>query len=187
MSTAEETKNSFSHSLYTVMAFALPISISGLVGMVASFIEMLMVARLGRLPLAAGALSTITYFTLITIVATALYSVGILIGHYKGKDNDLTGIAVFVKNGFWLSLLLSIPSGLLLWNVDKALLFFGQKPQLVALTTPYFHYAALGMLPMLVITVISQFHTGIGRPRFTMIISLIRLPITVLLSGMTSH
>ncbi len=150
--------------------------------MVASFIEMLMVARLGKPPLAAGALATITYFTVVTIVATALYSVGILIGHHKGQNSDLTGIAVFVKNGFWLSLLLSIPSGLLLWNVDKVLLFFGQQPQLVALTVPYFHYGGLAMLPMLVITVIIQFHTGIGRPRFSMIISLIRLPITVLLS-----
>lgn len=174
-------KNIF-QTMYEVAAFALPVSASGIISMISSFIAMMMVAQLGQEPLAAGALAVTTFITVMTMTATIFYALGILISHHRGQDKAHAHIGLIFKNGVWLAIFMSLPAGLALWHVDKLLLWFGQVPKLVALTSGYFHYAALGMLPLLINAVIAQYYAGTGRPRFTLIIALITLPLTVLAS-----
>lgn len=162
-----------------VTAFALPISAGSIINAIAGFISMMMVARLGKEELAAGALAISTYMTIMTVAATILYSVGILISHHRSQYKTPAEIGLIVKNGFWLALFLAIPTGLGLWYGDTLLLFFKQDPQLVTLTSGYFHFAALNMFPLLGGTVLAQFYAGIGKPRFTLIIALISLPLTM--------
>ena len=64
-----------------------------------------------------------------------------------------------------LAFFLAFPTGLALWYADHLLLFFKQDPTLVALARPYFHFAAMSMLPLLAGVVIAQFYAGIGKPR----------------------
>jgi len=165
-----------------VASFAIPISMGALVNMLSGFIAMLMVAELGEVELAAGALAVTTFMAILTVVLTILYAIGILVGHYKGHGKSSAEIGTLVKNGFWLALLLSIPSMICLWNIDHVLLLFGQDPTLVEITKNYFNYAAWSMFPILLSVVITQFYSGIGNPRFTMILSLINLPFIILLS-----
>lgn len=165
-----------------IASYALPISAANLVNVISGFVAMLMVAQLGQIELAAGALALSTYITLMTIVATSLYAIGILISHYNGQEGAACEIGKIVKNGIWVSCLMTIPVSIILWHADTLLLLFGQNKQLVQIAKPYFHYAALGLFPILIAGVISQFNTGIGNPKFTMITALIRLPIIILLS-----
>lgn len=169
-------------NIYKLSAFALPISVGALLNMVTSFIAMMMVAKIGKSELAAGALAMTTYITILTIVSTIFYAVSILIGHYKGQGKAFADIGKLTKNGIWLAVLLAVPAALLLWNADHILLLFKQDPHLVLLTRPYFHFAMLSIFPMLINTVIYQFHTGIGKANFTLKVSIINLPIIVLLS-----
>jgi putative MATE family efflux protein len=165
-----------------VTIFALPISLSGLINMVASFIAMLFVARVGKIELAAGALSVSTYITIMTVFVFVLYSVGILASHYRGQQKNHEEIGRLIKTGFWVAIFMSIPAIILLWNVDKILILFRQDPKLINAAVGYFHYAALSMVPTLIGAVIAQFYTGIGKPRFSMIISTISLPFTIFFS-----
>ncbi|MFN7097775.1 MAG: MATE family efflux transporter, partial [Gammaproteobacteria bacterium] len=111
-------------TIYRVGAFAFPISANMLVSMLASFIAMLMVARLGKLNLAAGALATTTFMTIMTVTTTVFYAISILISHYLGQKKAPTEIGSLVKNGFWLAIFMIIPSYFLLWNMDDVLIFF---------------------------------------------------------------
>lgn len=165
-----------------VTAFALPISAGGVINMLTSFISMMMVAVLGRQQLAAGALAVPTFITIMTVTATIFYAVGILISHQKGQDTIPSETGLIVKNGFWLAVLLAFPTALGLWHVDKLLLLLGQDPELVAYARGYFHFAALSMFPSFINIVIAQFYAGTGRPHFTLWISLISLPVTILLA-----
>lgn len=164
-----------------VTLFALPLSMGGLVNMMASFVAMLVVARLGKIELAAGALAIPSFITIMTVVATVFYAVGILISHCRGQENAPKEIGELVRSGFWLAILLALPASIVIWNLDKILLLCKQNPQLVILTREYFHFAALSITPTLITMVISQFYTGIGNPRFTMITSLCSLPVVIIL------
>jgi MATE family multidrug resistance protein len=165
-----------------VTIFALPISAGALLNMIASFGSMMMVANLGQAPLAAGALAVSTFLTIMTVVGTIFYAVGILISHGRGQGKSAAEIGEIVKNGFWLAVLLMLPAALILWHADKILLLLKQDPQLVALTHGYFHYAALLMVPFLCGSVMVQFFAGTGNPKFTLMTSAISLPAILLLA-----
>lgn len=174
--------NNFFNHIRKLSLFALPISLAALIGIVSSFIGMTMVSHLGKNELAAGALAVTTFMPVMTIGTTIFYAIGILISHYKGQGKSFIEIGAIVKNGLLLAGILSIPITLLLWNIDILLLLFKQDPALIALTREYFHFAALCVIPSLFIMVISQFYSGIGMPRFSMIISLISCPLIIILS-----
>jgi len=165
-----------------ITAFALPISTSMLINTLSSFVAMIFVARLGKLELAAGALASSTFLVVMTVVSTVFYAIGILISHAKGQDKTTHSLGELVKAGFWLAVILFIPSGIALSNADKILFLFKQDPQLILLTKSYFFYAALTMLPTLVGNVLIQFFIGIGRPRFMLFVSLLSLPVNLLIS-----
>lgn len=173
-------ENSLFKAIYTITAFALPVSVGGIINMASIFIPMMMVAQLGQEPLAAGALAIATYITIKTVTVTIFYAVGILISHHKGQNLTPVAIGLILKNGIWLAIFISFPAALVLWHADKLLLLFGQDPQLVAITRDYFHYAGLGMFPLLTTTVISQFFIGTDRPRLPLLLALINLPLTIL-------
>ncbi len=175
-------KNNLLTYVYKLTAFALPISASSVIMMLTSFVSMMIVALLGKDELAAGALATSTVMTILTVTTTILYAVGILISHRRGQEKNQAEIGLIIKNGFWLALLLAFPAAAALWHVDKLLLLFGQSPHLVAITRDYFHFAALSTFPSLVNAVIAQFYAGIGKPRYTLWLAIISLPLTIILS-----
>lgn len=180
--TADPSPLYFAKNTFKLISYALPISASMVISMLASFIAMLFVAELGETQLAAGALGVSTFMTLMTLVVTIFYAIGILTSHFKGHGKSSEEIGTLVKNGFWLAILIFIPSFLSLTHVDKLLLLFGQNPILVDLTRDYFYYAGLSMFPTLIGAVITQFYSGIGNPKMTFWVSVITLPALVFLS-----
>lgn len=167
---------------YKLFSFSMPISAGLLVHMAASFLSMLMVAKLGRLEWAAAALAVPTFLTIMTTISMIFYAIGILISHAKGQNKSHEDIGIIVKNGFWLALILFIPCSIILWNIDCVLILFKQDPALVKITTRYFHFAAFVMLPTLIGAVITQLFTGTGKPKFIMFVSLANLPLILLFS-----
>ena len=173
--------NSLIH-IYKILSFALPISMSMLISMISGFVAMVLVAKLGKVELAAGALAIPTFITILTIFSTIFYSLGVLISHYKAQEKTEVEIGRLIKNGFFLAIVLSIPANLICWNIDKILMLFRQNPHLVELTGRYFIYAGLVMIPSLLGSVMFQMFLGMGKPRLMMFVSLLTLPLTILLS-----
>src|SRR5690554_6717627 len=110
-----QTNSSF-QIIRKIAAFTFPISMGALVNMVTGFIAMMMVGKISKLELAAGALAVATYMTLLTVVHTIFYAVSILISHYKGQNKSNTDIGELVKNGIYLAMFLAIPMSFILWN-----------------------------------------------------------------------
>ncbi|MBA2649378.1 MAG: MATE family efflux transporter [Legionella sp.] len=174
----EQLKNT-----YKVIAFAIPISTSILVSMLSSFFALLMVAQLGKLELAAAALAVPTFMTIMTTFSMIFYSVGILICHTNGQHSSPKMIGQIVKNGFWLAVILLIPSSIILWNIQKILIFCKQDPDIVARTSLYFHFSVFSMISTLICAIIAQFFVGIGKSKFTLISSAVNLPMILFLSN----
>ncbi len=166
---------------YSVMArlvsFSAPICTTNIIGIAANFFAIFLVAQLGETTLAASALATSTYTTLMLIASTSLYAVSILISYAQRQAAlDPKKIGLLFQSGCWFSLLLALPIGLLLWYADFLLHCIGQKAELIALTAPYFKFSAITLFPILLSIVISQFFIGIGTPRFTLLTAILRLP-----------
>lgn len=164
-----------------LLRLATPIAATALGNTLTSVLSMLMVAVLGDQFLAAGALATASYITLLALFTSCLYSVGILVSHAKGQKQEQR-IGGILHNGCIVSIWLSIPATLLMWFFPHVLLLFKQDPLLVQETTVYFHAAALGFLPMIAATSLQQFFMAIGQAKFNFYCMLVRTPASLILS-----
>ena len=174
--------NDFIKTVKKLLLFSNPIIFNSLLNMLPLIISMWALAKLGEEQLAAAAIAVPTFYTIITIFMSGLYAVGIKVGHSFGESNQNNDIGLWMKNGLFLAVLLSLPAILILLNINHLLLMFGQSPRLLKIAKPFFDFGALSVVAMLVNTVLTQYFSAIGRPKIVLILSIITLPLVVLLS-----
>ena len=110
----------------------LPLILAQLAQMSMSFIDTLMVARLGGLDLAGVALGGAVFHPIAFVCLGVLMAVGPLVSQAHGARDPLTAGRA-VRQGLWLGLLLAAPAVVLMWNASLLLEWMGQDPELVAL------------------------------------------------------
>ncbi len=161
-----------------IVQYALPICTTNLLAMAVLFFVTMMLSHLGKTELAAFAIANTCNITLSAFLNSCLYSTSILIGqHHAGEDRHEVGSIMW--NSVWLAILLGLVGMVLMWDMDKFLLFIGEPHELVDYTSTYFHYSAYGMIPLLLGAAIAQMYNGVGKPFIATIILGIRLPITL--------
>lgn len=164
-----------------LLKLAIPLVLTGIVQSSVGFFETIFLARLGEQILAAGALVTTLFFTLIVILFGTFSSVNILIAHKQGA-NDVSGISLVLRDGLLLAILLAIPAFLLFWTIAPIFLLFGQKPELVALANLYLHGLAWGLLPKFILIVLEELIIGLGHSRVILKINLLSIPLYIFFS-----
>lgn len=160
---------------------SLPLVLARLVSALNGFGGMLMMAQLGREALAAGALITAAFNTLMVIVWGMMFSVGVMVGHAHGAQ-DPKKIGQIVRASVLLSILLSIPAGFLMWNLPPIFLMLHQPRQEVLLAREYFHPAAFVILPSLICVCFSQLAMAINHLRLVLILSVVSLVVSLFLT-----
>lgn len=158
---------------------ALPISLGRLLNVAGTFLVMMMVAQQGQEQLAAGSLAVSSYIMVLTLVSSLFYAIGIRI-RYQSQTSSPEQIGILVKQALFLAVALAVPAALSLLYMDNVLLAFHQQPQLVALTRGYFFFSALGLFPLLLLTVIMQFYLGTGKAHMALWLEVVSLPLTLL-------
>jgi len=164
-----------------LLYLAIPTIMTSVASGLITVLGMLMAASLGPQELAAGALATSSYLALANFFTACLFSVGILVSYAKGQ-NLPKDISSTTYHGFLLGICLSIPATVLMEYYPGILLFFHQDPILVKNTVSYFHGAAWGMLPSILVTGLQQFFIGMRHPKMNLYCSLVRVPITLILA-----
>ncbi|QRN04048.1 hypothetical protein GH742_09275 [Legionella sp. MW5194] len=159
-----------------LLRLALPISVSRLLHVCGHFMVMMMVARLGEAQLAAGSLAISSYMVILTLTTSIFYAISILI---RSQPEPSAYSQRLLVNALLLASAIALPAALSLICMDKLLLLFHQDAALVALTRDYFFFSALGLFPLLWLTVILQFYLGTGNARVGLWIELISLPLTL--------
>lgn len=165
--------------LLVLFRLALPISLSRLLHVFGHFIVMMMVARQGDDQLAAGSLAISSYMTVLTLTSSIFYAIGILI---RSQPESAAQTGKLINNALLLATALALPAALSLIYMDKLLLLFHQDTALVALTREYFFFSALGLFPMLWLTVILQFYLGSGKAQVVLWLEMISLPLTLVIA-----
>lgn len=152
-------------------ALALPLILAQLAQMSMSFVDTLMVGRLGNASLAGIALGSSIFFLALIVCSGVLFAVGPTVSQAFGAG-DLETAGRAAQQSFFLALLLFVPALMLFWQVGPLLARLGQEPQTAALATGYVQAIAWGFLPALLTTGLRGLLEGISNPRPVMFIAL---------------
>ncbi|TAL59303.1 MAG: MATE family efflux transporter [Legionella sp.] len=172
---------SYKGIFYPLFIILFPLALTGLIQSSSYFFETLFLAHLNAESLAAGAIVGWMFGTFIVIVFGILAAINILVSHKHGAK-DQAGIALVVRDGIAMAIILSVPSMLLFWNLSPFLLFLGQSPKIVALAQMYLHALCWGILPSLLSMALLDFIIGLGAARVTLILSLFSVSMTITFS-----
>lgn len=145
-----------------ILKIAFPMAGARFINMASVFIGMIMIARLGHDVLAAGALITASYFTVLVVFMFVLFSVGVVVGRYFGAK-DYVKIGEVFQQGLLLAVYLAVPLVLLFWYFDRILYHFGQDPHLVGYVGEFFHAMVWDALPAMLSTTLSQLMFAITK------------------------
>lgn len=155
-----------------------PLILSQLAQMSISFVDTIMVGRLGSQQLAGVALGGAVFYPAILISLGILMAVSPLVsqGHGAG-DQDTVGRTV--RQGLWLATLLAVPTCWVMWNGGWLLSWMGQAEPTVLLAEEYLRAIVWGVVPALWFGVLRYFVEGLSRPRVVMIITVAAMALNI--------
>lgn len=159
-------------------ALALPLILAQLAQMSMSFVDTLMVGRLGNTSLAGIALGGGVFFFALILCSGVMYAVGPTVSQAYGAG-DLQTAGRAAQQSFFLALLLTLPAGLLFSQTGSLLRLLGQQPETAALASGYIQAIAWGFLPALLMTGLRGLLEGISKPRPVMVIALVGVGVNV--------
>ena len=130
------------------LKLAMPLAAAQLAQFAVSFVDTIMMGRLGTQSLASGGLAASTFQMALTVVTGFVVSVGVLAAeaYGAGEKDRITGLA---RQGLWVCLLIAVPFTVLLWNMTPILTLLQQPAEVTALAQQYFNSVSFGVLPAL--------------------------------------
>ncbi|MDX1532508.1 MAG: MATE family efflux transporter, partial [Rhodothermales bacterium] len=145
-------------------ALAAPLALTQLTQIAMSFVDVVMIGRLGEEALAAGVLGTTVFFTLFLVCMGVILAVSPMVAQAVGAG-DRAGVGRAVRQGLWLATLLGLPLMAVLSQTERLLLLAGQEAAVSALAGGYVQAILWGTLPNLWFTALRGFAEGVARPR----------------------
>ncbi len=144
-----------------------------------NFANNIFLAHLGEASLAAGAIVSASFSSILLFFYGILAAVSTLIAHHYGAKEH-RAIGEIMRDSIWIGLACSVILSALLWYGSDILRWVGQPPALVELATPYLHGLLFAVVPDFATMILWQLFIGIGKPKVTLISSLLYVPIGIL-------
>ena len=151
---------------------AIPLASAQLAQSLTGFFDTIMMGRLGVETLAGGGLASLVFFAVVNIAAGIVMAVSPLVAEAKGAENHRR-IEDLVRQGFWLSLLLSIPIAIAIANFESIMLRLGQPEATVALANTYLDIILWGFFPAVGFAMLRGMVSGLSHARPIMYIVVI--------------
>jgi len=131
---------------HAFLKLAIPLAAAQVAQFAVSFVDTIMMGRLGTENLAAGGLAASTFQMTLTVVTGFVIAVGVLAAeaYGAGEKSRITGLA---RQGLWLCLLIAVPFTVLLWNMTPILGALQQPVEVTVLAQQYFNAVSIGVLP----------------------------------------
>lgn len=164
--------------LKATTTLAIPFVLTQLAQMSMSFVDVIMIGRLGSSAMAAAVLGSSVFFTLMLVCMGVVMAVNPMVAQAFGERNDVE-VGRSVRQGLWLATMLGIPFMLFLQPIEWLLTSVGQGRDTVALTSTYIHAIRWGILPSLWFTALRGFCEGIGRPKPVLLVTLVAIVLNV--------
>lgn len=155
-----------------LLSLAIPLSLSRLLYMLSSFIAVLMLGKLGKLPLAAGVIAISTFSVVLVFTSAIFQSLSILIRKMPKTQQSTAQVMALFQNSIFLALGIALLAACFLWHTDQLLVLTNQDPAIIAVAKSYFRLSALAIIPSLLVSVMNQLTVGIGVARSLLYIEL---------------
>ncbi len=159
------------------IVLCLPLAAAFLAQKGMQFIDTLMMGWIGPDALAAGALATNIFITILVFGRGAMNTVGVAIVHARGKTQEQL-IPSILHQAFYLSIIIAIPAMLLAWQAPFYLTAMGQNPVVSANAQRLLHGLMWGIPGFLLFYVMREYISAFALARAIMIVSLISIPLT---------
>lgn len=169
------------NNLSPLLKLMLPLVLTGLLQSAVWFFETLFLSHVSPEILAAGALVSWSFGTVIVILYGTLSAINILVANKYGAQDE-AGILLVVRDGFWLAILLAIPIFLLFWNMSPLFLLLGQSSAIVLLAKTYLHAMAWGILPNVIMIALFEVFMGLGHARLILVFNVLSVSLTIFFS-----
>jgi MATE family multidrug resistance protein len=167
------TRKEFNHFIKLFLPLAA--SLLAIKGM--QFIDTLMMGWIGPQALAAGALGTNIFITLIVFCRGVVSLVGVSIVQARASQ-QIEEIRSLLHQSFYLSIAVSIPLMFLAWQSSSYLMLIGQDPRVVADSQRLLNGLLWGIPGMTLFFSMREFISAFALARTIMTISLISIPLT---------
>ncbi len=157
---------------------AAPLALTQLAQMAMSFVDVMMIGRLGTAAMAGGVLGSVLFFTLLLICMGVVMAVNPMVAQAAGAGDEAE-VGRSARQGLWLATALGIPLTLVFGFSEPFLLAAGQDPDAASLASGYLSAIRWGILPNLWFTALRGFCEGLARPRPVLVITLIAVLLNV--------
>lgn len=161
---------------------ALPLIVAQLAQTTLSFVDTLMVGKLGNDALAGIALGGTTFFLVYVVCSGVILGVSPIVAQaVGGRKFDQVGPTV--RQALWLCLILTIPAMTLFWNIQPILLRLGQLPDTALASSQYLRAISWGVFPGLGIMALRGLLEGNSDTKPIMLIAFISLGLNIYLNN----
>lgn len=165
------------HEIKSISVLVLPLMAAFLAQKGMQFIDTFMMGWLGPAALAAAALGTSIFMTILVFCMGVLSSVGVFIVRAKGAQNA-NEIKSSLLHGLCIALFLSIPCMVIIWFAPYILLIIGEDPTVVKNVILLLHGLVWGFPGFLLFLVMREFISAFSLTRVVMFVALGSMPFT---------
>ncbi len=170
--------SSILRELRATLRLAGPVVAAQLAHISMSFVDTVMVGRLGPDALAGVALGHTAFFFFVILGMGTVRAVGPMVSQAVGaQDPDVA--ARSVRQGLWLALGLSVPTMLILSGMEPLLRWSGQSEVATEGAMAYLRAVRWGVFPFLGFAALRSFVEGLSRPLPVTIISLVGVGVNI--------
>jgi MATE family, multidrug efflux pump len=166
------TRQSYRTEIGATLALAGPVVLTQVAHISLSFVDTVMVGRLGPDALAGIALGSTVFFTMMVMAMGAVMAVGPMVSQAFGAE-ETDPIGRSVRQGLWLALCLASLASLVYWNAEPLLLAAGQAPKTAAAAADYLRAVMWSAFPFLGFAALRSFSEGVSRPQAVTAIALL--------------
>lgn len=168
----------FTSELKATGILAVPFVLTQLAQMSMSFVDVIMIGRLGSEAMAASVLGSVVYFTLVLICMGVVMAVNPMVAQAIGAGNR-EEVGRSVRQGLWLATMLGVPLMIFLQPIEWMLKLVGQEAATAELAGSYVKAIRWGIIPNLWFTAMRGFCEGLGRPRPVLVVTLLAIVLNV--------
>ena len=138
--------------------------------------DVIIVGRLGAVPLAALVLSSQFFFTLFIFGSGFANAVMPMVAQAYGRG-DPVAVRRAVRMGMWVVLIYSALTAPIFYSAESILLYAGQKPEVAALAGGYLKIVQWGMAPALLFMTLRGLVSAVGRAGIVLYVTIAILSI----------
>lgn len=173
-----QTQSAFNRKMETrrLLVIALPLVAAYLAEFAMFVTTKIVVGELGHAEFAAVGLAGELSFEVLVVLMGVVSIVGVLVAQADGAGRKPEA-GQAARQGFIVATLIGLVATVLIWNLDRLLLYAHQDPRVLELAKPYLMGISGFLLPMLWFAVLRNFVAALSRTGAVMVITIVAVAV----------